>query len=136
MKVVSWRRKLGVVYGAVGFLKKLVLVVAGLMRKGLSWGIVLFVALFTLSFLNSGLDWLLDVKDRQVVIRSQITSGSTGANSSVSYYVPRSFVSSGAGNQGISSSRGLAAQDTVRESRYWLGSLDEVMRTVSRFSRN
>ena len=133
---VSSGRKFRLVYGVFGLLRKWGLVGFSLIGKGLNLGIVLFVALLVLSVLYSAMNEVLGLGERHEVIKREVTSGYGGQKGSRPQYAPGSFVTSRVVNRGAGGPGCMTAQDTVRESRYWLGSLDEVMRTISRFSRS
>ncbi len=121
----------------IKFLGKVFLKILSLFGRGLSLGFVLFVALSALSLLNRGMDSFESTfKGTGVRQGPQFgTSGYSGIGAGLtpaSYGVKRQPQTSGA------TSRFGKAQDTrdvIRESGYFVSSVESFTRSLSRFSK-
>ena len=114
--------------------------VVSLVRKGISLGVVLFLALATLSVLNRSADFLKDsskTRNDQSILRGvSYGSGSAVSQGPRNLLVPRyvSVVPAVSFRQERHSAP-TNARDTLRESGYFVSDLDRFSRTLSQFGR-
>lgn len=104
-----------------------------LFGRGLSLGFVLFLALSTLSLLNRGMDFFdSSSKGSKAGLVKQQSFQAAPQVSGAPYRVAYQPYSSGAYTR---SNKTQDARDTIRESGYFVGSVESFMRSLARFSK-
>ncbi len=104
-----------------------------LFGKGLSLGFVLFLALSTLSLLNRGMDSLSSSSKGSKAGLSQRQNFQTAAPVLGLPY--RAASQPYSGGTFTRSNQAQNARDTIRESGYFVSSVESFMRSLSRFSK-
>ena len=104
-----------------------------LFGKGLSLVFVLFLALSTLSLLNRGMDFLGSSSKKSSVGLSQHQSFQAAVPVSGSPYRVTSQPYSCGANTRLNKTQD--ARDAIRESGYFVSSVESFMRSLSRFSK-
>ena len=104
-----------------------------LFGKGLSFGFVLFLALSTLSLLNRGMDSLSSSSKGNNAGLSQRQNFQMAAP--VSRLPYRAVSQPYSGGAYTRSNQGQNARDTIRESGYFVSSVESFMRSLGRFAK-
>lgn len=126
-----------ITYHASGFTPSPIQVTAGLLKhlaslvsKGMSFGLVLFLALSTLSFLNHGAGYL-EVSLKKTMKKTQDMPGTV----MVSYARPREASSAYAARPAQKAEPAQDMPRVIRESRDFVSELGYFARTLERFGR-
>ena len=133
MKAIKYQEDRSLSVFVKGLVKGIFSVILMLFGKGLSLGFVLFLALSTLSLLNRGMDSLDSFSKKSSAGLSQRQTFQTAAPGSRLPYRAISQPYSGGANTRLNKTQD--ARDAIRESGYFVSSVESFMRSLGRFSK-
>lgn len=133
MKAIKYQEDRSLSVFLKGLVKGIFGVILMLFGKGLSLGFVLFLALSTLSLLNRGMDSLdSSSKSSKAGLSQRQTFQTVAPVSRLPYRVmPQPY--SGGANTRLNKTQD--ARDAIRESGYFVSSVESFMRSLGRFSK-
>jgi len=133
MKAIEYKEDRSLIVFLKVFVRGIFSHILMLFGKGLSLGFVLFLALSTLSLLNRGMDTLSSSSKGSKAGLSQRQKFQTAAPVLGLPY--RAASQPNSGGTFTRSNQAQNARDTIRESGYFVSSVESFVRSLSRFSK-